>query len=340
MTPPLDLLRRPLRNLRVSVTDRCNLRCGYCMPEETYVWLPRKELLRFEEILHVVRALQPLGVSKVRLTGGEPLLRKDLVSLVEQLSSAGLEDLALTTNGLLLGEQAAALRAAGLRRITVSLDSLDRARYADLTRRDALDQALAGLEAAAVAGFDSVKINAVMMSGRNDDELESLLAFAMDAGYELRFIEYMDVGGATRWSGDQVLPAADMLQRLEKRFGPITALPTDGVAPARRYALSSGQVFGIIASTTEPFCGTCDRARLTADGRFFTCLYAADGLDLRAAVREGLRGPELAEIVTERWARRSDRGAEERLASADRAALAAPGELAANPHLEMHTKGG
>ena len=336
-----DPFGRPLRNLRISVTDRCNLRCGYCMPEENYAWLPRRELLSFEEIVEVARALVALGVSKIRLTGGEPLLRKDLAQLVAQLRQIeGLRDLALTTNALLLEDQAADLRAAGLGRITVSLDSLDRARYTTLTRRDALDQALAGIEAARAAGFDPIKINTVVLLGQNDDELFELLHFAGQAGHELRLIEYMDVGGATHWSADQVQSAKQILARIEARLGPCQTASKDPSAPAKRYRLPDGTVFGIIASTTQPFCGSCDRARLTADGKLFTCLYGATGLDLRTPLRSPLEGAGLADLVTETWKRRRDRGAEGRLASNERSPLATPDQLAANPHLEMHTKGG
>ncbi|MFT7679625.1 MAG: cyclic pyranopterin phosphate synthase [Planctomycetota bacterium] len=338
---PLDRLGRPLRNLRVSVTDRCNLRCGYCMPEEEYTWLPRQDLLRFEEIETLLRGLVPMGISKLRLTGGEPLLRRDLAGLVERLARIdGLDDLAMTTNGLLLKDQAADLRQAGLGRLTVSLDSLDPQLYAKLTRRDSLDQALAGLEAATSAGFTKIKINTVMLAGGNDQELESLLEFARQAGHELRFIEYMDVGGATQWSSEQVLGKTEILARIEAHFGPLTPASKDQSAPADRFRLADGTTIGVIASTTQPFCSSCDRARLTADGKLFACLYAAHGLDLRTPLRAGLDAVAMGQLVSANWAERQDRGAEQRLAEGVRKPLAGPAELQANPHLEMHTKGG
>ena len=336
-----DQLGRPLRNLRISVTDRCNLRCGYCMPEENYAWLPRQELLSFEEIAKIAKALVSLGVSKIRLTGGEPLLRKDLGQLVTQLHGIqGVKDLALTTNGLLLAEQALGLRSAGLGRLTVSLDSLNRARYESLTRRDALEQALAGIQAANSAGFRPIKINTVLLAGQNDDELFDLLSFASQAGHELRLIEYMDVGGATRWSMDQVQGAKQILARIEAAFGPLEPASKDPSAPANRYRLPDGTVFGIIASTTQPFCSNCDRARLTADGHFFTCLYGSTGLDLRSPLRAGADIAELAGLVANGWKQRKDRGAEERLAAHGRSVLATADQLLRNPHWEMHTKGG
>ena len=339
----LDQHRRPLRSLRLSITDRCNLRCGYCMPEEHYNWLPKADVLTYEEFVRVVRATASLGVTKVRLTGGEPLLRRDLTGFVAQLAALPhLEDLALTTNAVMLESQAAPLRAAGLKRLTVSLDTLRSARYHDLTRRNELHRALAGIDAARTAGFDPVKINTVMMRGQNDDEIFDLLDFAREGGHRLRFIEYMDVGGATRWTMDAVLPASELLQRIAAHYGDVEPALSDPSAPADLFRLPSGQTFGVIASTTRPFCGSCDRARLTADGRFYTCLYASQGVSILPA----LRGPSaadstaLTDALRARWEGRSDRGAEERLALGERDPLARAEELRANPHLEMHTRGG
>ncbi|MBK7642866.1 MAG: GTP 3',8-cyclase MoaA [Planctomycetes bacterium] len=338
---PVDLHGRALSNLRLSVTDRCNLRCSYCMPELDYAWLAKPLILSFEEIARVVEAFTRLGVDKLRLTGGEPLLRKDLPVLVELLAqNAAIRDLALTTNGLLLRELAAPLRRAGLHRLTVSLDTLDPQRFRALTRRDGLADVIAGLDAAAAAGFAKLKIDSVVLRGTNDDELVPLLEFARARDAELRFIEYMDVGGATNWSMEKVLTRAQMLERIREAYGPITPLEEHSSAPAERFLLSDGTVFGIIASTTQPFCSSCDRSRLTADGMWFTCLYARTGLDLRAPLRAGAGPDELAQILRERWTRRSDRGAEERLALHQREPLAEPGELRSNPHLEMHTRGG
>lgn len=335
-----DLHGRPLRSLRISVTDRCNLRCGYCMPEEEYVWLPKRDLLDFEEITRLARVFVQLGVSRLRLTGGEPLLRRDLPSLVAQLRALeGIEDLALTTNAVLLPDAAEDLAAAGLDRVTVSLDSLERETYARLGGRDRLDAALAGIEAALRAGFP-VKLNTVVLRGENDHELPALLDFARERGVELRFIEYMDVGGATRWSRDLVFSRAEILARLEASHGPLKVVEGRGSAPAERFVLPDGARFGLIASTTAPFCRACDRARVTADGRFFLCLYAREGHDLRAPLRSGEDDAALAERLRGIWGARSDRGAEERLALSRRRPLARAGELKDDPHLEMHTRGG
>jgi cyclic pyranopterin phosphate synthase len=342
--PALDRLGRPLRNLRLSVTDRCNLRCSYCMPEEDYVWLPRAEILAFEELGRLVDVFHGLGVEKVRLTGGEPLLRRDLEVLVGLLAAKGLRDLALTTNGILLGEQAPALRAAGLGRLTVSLDTLRPERFRALTRRDELARVLAGLESAHAAGFRGTKLNAVVIRGTNDDELGALLAFARERGLELRFIEYMDVGGATSWKRAEVVSRAEMLAAIERELGPVSPDPAaDPGAPAETFRLgdaAGGTRFGIIASTTAPFCRACDRARLTADGHFFTCLYAPQGTDLRGPLRAGASADELAARILGIWRERDDRGAEERLGLAERGTLAPKSALRSDPHLEMHTRGG
>jgi cyclic pyranopterin phosphate synthase len=338
-----DLFHRPLTSLRVSVTDRCNLRCAYCMPEADYVWLPRRDILDFEETSRLVDVFTALGVEEVHLTGGEPLVRQDLDVLVALLAGKpALRDLALTTNGILLGEHAARLRAAGLRRVTISLDTLRAERFARLTRRDDLRRVLAGIDAALATGYEQVKLNTVILRGVNDDEVADLLAFARARRVEARFIEYMDVGGATRWTRADVVSACEILAAIEARFGPARAVDEPrGAAPAERFALADGTRFGVIASTTRPFCGSCDRARLTADGTFFTCLYARQGLDLRAPLRAGASAAELRALIAAAWNSRRDRGAEERLRLADaRQPLAGSGELRAAPHLEMHTRGG
>jgi cyclic pyranopterin phosphate synthase len=339
--PTLDLHRRALANLRLSVTDRCNLRCAYCMPEQDYTWLAKPLILSFEEIARVVEAFTLLGVEKLRLTGGEPLLRKDLPSLVELLAAMpAIRDLALTTNGLLLRSLAPALVRAGLQRITVSLDTLDPARFRALTRREGLEDVLSGITAAREAGFRKLKLDSVLLRGTNDDELVPLLEFARAHEAEIRFIEYMDVGGATHWSMDSVFTRAEMLERVAAAYGPVTPLVEHSSAPAERFLLSDGTVFGIIASTTQPFCSSCDRSRLTADGMWFTCLYARTGLDLRAPLRAGMSAQDLASLIAGRWNQRADRGAEERLALHQREPLAVSRELQDNPHLEMHTRGG
>src|SRR5580765_4778419 len=235
-TPMLDRLARPLRSLRLSVTDRCNLRCQYCMPEQDYVWLPRESLLTFEETGAIVDAFTPHGVNRVRLTGGEPLLRRDLPVLIESLAARpSVEDLALTTNGVLLASNAAALRAAGLHRITVSLDTLDRERFRSLARTDDLPRVIDGIEAAAAAGFDSLKLDTVVIRGVNDDELVPLLEYARRVGAELRFIEYMDVGGATRWKPSAVVSRREILSRLETHYGAVLAVDEVSSAPADRF---------------------------------------------------------------------------------------------------------
>lgn len=337
-----DSFERPLRNLRISVTDRCNLRCGYCMPEEDYVWLDREDILTFEETARLARVFAGLGVEKLRLTGGEPLLRRDLDRLVAQLAAVpGIRDLALTTNALLLGDQAAGLKVAGMGRVTVSVDSLDRATFERLTRRDDLERVLRGIEALRAAGFAGTKLNAVVLRGENDGELVSLLEYGREHDIEVRFIEYMDVGGATRWSLDAVVPSAEMLARIGEHYGEVEVVTGgDPSAPADRYRLPDGTVFGIVASTTEPFCSACDRARLTADGVFYLCLYARQGTDLRGPLRAGATDAELAGIVRSAWTGRRDRGAEERLTVGDRSGLVQITDLRRDPHLEMHTRGG
>ena len=336
-----DRWTRPLRNLRISVTDRCNLRCAYCMPEEEYVWLPRDEILHFEEIERLVDTFIRLGVDKVRLTGGEPLLRRDLPRLIRLLAAKpALRDLAITSNGVLLAEQAAGLREAGLHRVTVSLDTLRPERFAKLTRRDTHAQVLEGLAAATRAGFADTKIDTVVMRGVNDDELADLIEYGRRVPAEVRFIEYMDVGGATRWSMDKVVSRREMLERLEQRYGRIEAVVEDSTAPADRYRLPDGAVFGIIASTTAPFCADCDRSRLTADGLWYLCLYAQQGIDLRGPLRGGASDEELEALISGRWEVRRDRGAEARLAQRDRTPLLQVATLKRDPHLEMHTRGG
>ena len=335
-----DTLGRPLRNLRLSVTDRCNLRCQYCMPEVDYVWLPREDVLRFEEISTVVDVFLALGVNKLRLTGGEPLLRRDLPALAGMLAAKpGLTDLAMTTNGVLLAEHAGALRAAGLGRITVSLDTLRADRFTELTRFDSLDAVLEGLDAASRA-FGRFKIDSVIIRGVNDDELSDLIQYGRSKNAEVRFIEYMDVGGATRWSPADVVSRTEMLERLAARYGPIEPIVEASSAPADRFALPDGTVFGIISSTTAPFCGSCDRSRLTADGLWYLCLYAARGVDLRAALRHGATTDDLSALITNQWQARTDRGAEDRLALGERRAFVAITDLRKDPHLEMHTRGG
>ena len=336
----LDQFQRPLRNLRLSVTDRCNLRCSYCMPEPEYVWLPREDILQFEEIERLVDAFLALGVDKVRLTGGEPLLRRDLPSLVERLAvRSAIRDLAMTTNGVLLAEHASALLKAGLHRLTVSLDTLRPDRFLELARSRDLHRVIEGIEAAAPL-FPGLKIDSVVIRGTNDDELADLIEFGKTHAAEVRFIEYMDVGGATHWSMERVMSRAQMLASLTEVYGTIEAVEEVSSAPADRYRLPDGTVFGIISSTTQPFCQECDRSRLTADGMWYLCLYASRGIDLRGPLRAGATPAEIAAIITRAWEDRRDRGAEDRLASRDRSPLIPIDTLRRDPHLEMHTRGG
>jgi cyclic pyranopterin phosphate synthase len=306
------------------------------MPEEEYVWLPKDSILSFEEIARLATIFARLGVDRFRLTGGEPLMRRDLPTLVRLLrAEARPRDLALTTNGLLLREEGAGLRAAGLERITVSLDTLrpDRARAFSRTTRH--DDILDGIRAAAALGF-GLKLNAVVIRGFNDDELLDLLAFGREVGAEVRFIEYMDVGGATRWRMDDVVPRDEILARL----GGAEAIAGRGSAPAERYRLHDGTAFGVVASTTAPFCADCDRGRLTADGTWLLCLYAREGLDLRTRLRDGADDAEIEALLRAAWEVRTDRGAEERLLAPDRGVLVPIEGLRSDPHREMHTRGG
>ncbi len=312
------------------------------MPEEEYVWLPRKDLLSFDETAFVVERFAALGVRKLRITGGEPLIRRHLPELVRLVSAVPeIEDVALTTNGVLLADQAETLKASGLHRITVSLDTLRPDRFRSLTRRDGLDSVREGIAAADAAELRPLKLDTVVMRGFNDDELVELFEFASERRAEIRFIEYMDVGGATGWRPDLVFPAEAIREVMARHFGGVEKVPVeDPTAPARRYRIPDGRVFGIIASVSEPFCRTCDRSRVTADGRWFRCLYAPEGLDLRTPLRAGATAAEMDALIASTWSGRVDRGAEERAALDQRSPLLAAGDLRKNPHLEMHTRGG
>ena len=336
-----DTLGRPLGSLRLSVTDRCNLRCHYCMPEDEYLWLPREDVLSFEEMVQLADLTAELGVDRVRITGGEPLLKRDLPALVAQLAARPwLRDLALTTNGVLLAGAAADLKAAGLHRITVSLDTLQRDRFVRLARVDALPQVLAGIDAVRSLGFPDLKLDTVVTRGDNDDELADVLRFGRDVGAEVRFIEYMDVGGATHWKPEKVISRREILDRLTAAFGPIHPIEEQSSAPAVRFRLSDGSTFGIISSTTQPFCRTCDRARLTADGVLLLCLYAQHGTDLRRPLRAGASRETMLNLIRAVWEGRADRGAEERLGVRQRGAYIPITVLRKDRHLEMHTRGG
>jgi cyclic pyranopterin phosphate synthase len=316
MTPPRDLLARPLRDLRVSVTDRCNFRCRYCMPRELFgadhAFLPKSELLTFEEIARVVATLAPLGVRKVRLTGGEPLLRRNLPALVAMLSAtAGVEDLAMTTNGSLLAAMAEPLREAGLHRITVSLDSVDPTVFAAMSdTKIPLDTVLNGIRRAQEVGF-AVKVNTVVQRGVNEAGLPDLVDWARDAGVTLRFIEYMDVGTSNGWLLDEVVPAAELVRRIDARH-PVEAVdPTEYGEVAKRYRFVDGRgEIGFVTSVTQPFCGSCTRLRLSAVGELYTCLFGTKGYDLRSPLRAGETDEQVAERVAGLWSRRADRYSE------------------------------
>ncbi|MSR02056.1 MAG: GTP 3',8-cyclase MoaA [Gemmatimonadetes bacterium] len=340
MTAVLDRFARPLGSLRLSVTDRCNMRCGYCMPNADYVWLPRSSILSFEELDRLAGIFASLGAGKVRLTGGEPLLRHDLPALVRLVAArSAIGEVTLTTNGILLADQAKALRQAGLGRVTISLDTLSPARLKAFAKTDRHGAILAGLDSAR-RHFPSVKLNSVIIRGYNEDEVVGLLEFSIERGIELRYIEYMDVGGATGWDRDQVVSRAEILDLVAKHFGPPIPIDGRGQAPAETFELPGGHRFGVIASTTAPFCGSCDRSRVTADGTWYLCLYADRGVDLRQPLRDGATDADLAALVSATWAARTDRGAEQRVALAGRGVLHAIEGLRADPRREMHTRGG
>jgi len=314
---PLDRLSRGLRDLRISVTDRCNHRCRYCMPREhfssDYRFLPRQEILTFEEIARVAAIFVHLGVTKLRLTGGEPLLRKDLHKLVVLLSNSGAKDIALTTNGSLLAEHASTLARAGLNRITVSLDTVDDAAFRAINDVDfSVEQVLAGIEAAVAAGLGPIKLNTVLRRGVNDEGAMQLVEYARQHGHTLRFIEFMDVGQTNSWDLSEVVPTRDLVELIGARF-PIRALePHYHGEVARRYEYldGSGEI-GFITSVSQPFCGSCTRARLSADGRLHTCLFATEGSDLRDLLRApGSDDVLLRQRIEDIWIKRNDRYSE------------------------------
>jgi cyclic pyranopterin phosphate synthase len=334
MEPLLDTFGRPLETLRVSITDRCNFRCVYCMPKEVfgrdYAFLERQQLLSLEEIERVVRIFARLGVRTVRITGGEPLVRRNVEHLVELLGAIPGLELALTTNGALLPQKAEALAQAGLDRVTVSLDSVDDATFKALNDVDfPVDRVLEGIDAAAAAGL-RVKVNAVVKRGANDDGLVALAERFRGTPHVLRFIEYMDVGSSNGWRLGDVVPAAEIVERIGAVY-PLEPLPLarpDDTSRRYRYRDGAGEV-GVIASVTQPFCGGCSRARLSAEGKLYTCLFAAKGHDLREPLRGGASDEELAESIRGVWHKRSDRYSDLRTA-----------ETAALPKVEMSYIGG
>ncbi|HXZ99326.1 MAG TPA: GTP 3',8-cyclase MoaA [Candidatus Binatia bacterium] len=329
-----DRRERPMRDLRISVTDRCNFRCPYCMPRSHYGpghrFLPLEKQLTAPELERLAGVFISLGVTKIRLTGGEPLLRRDLVDIVGRLSRLGVEDLALTTNGALLARHAAALAEAGLHRVTVSLDSLDPEVFAAMSDASVpVAEVLAGIMAAQAAGLNPIKLNCVVRRGNNEGSILELVEFARSHGLQLRFIEYMDVGSSNGWRRQDVVPALEILETVG-RVHPLLAEDREPSAVARRYRFADGAgELGIIASVSQPFCGDCSRARLGSDGRLYTCLFAIAGLDLREPLRSGADDRELRRLVSERWLRRNDRYSE------IRASLTAPLR-----HVEMSYIGG
>lgn len=335
--PTTDAFDRPLRDLRISVTDRCNLRCPYCMPHENtgacYSFLARKDILTFEEIARVARITQRLGAQKARLTGGEPLLRSQLPALVEMLAAIqGLQDIALTTNGILLPRYADAMKAAGLGRLTVSLDSLDPSIFAHMSGGLAdVSDVLSGIEAAQNAGFTSIKINTVVKRGVNESGVLDLVRWCKARGLTIRFIEYMDVGTRNRWKMDDVVPSLDLKERIEEHLPLISLKPRHPGETAARYGFAggSGEV-GFVSSVTQPFCGDCTRLRLSAEGRLYTCLFATEGVDIRGPMRDGATDDELLVLVTGIWRARQDRYSEQR--------AGAPGKR--GRRVEMHHIGG
>ena len=295
----LDTLQRPIKDLRISVTDRCNFRCTYCMPLDDYDWLDKSEVLTFEEITRLARLFIQLGVEKIRLTGGEPLARRDLEQLVKSLSDLdGLRDLCLTTNGSTLAEKARALKAAGLRRLNVSLDSLKPDRFRRITKRGDLQKVLDGLFVAKEHGFSPIKINAVIERGVNDDEIIDLVTFSLEHGFAIRFIEFMDVGNANHWQSDTIVPKQEILDIINTRFPLREIGRKGGSAPSVDYQCVDGSGdIGVIASVTEPFCASCTRARLTADGRLVTCLFANTGHNLKVLLRGGASDDRLLDVL-------------------------------------------
>lgn len=312
---PRDRLDRPLRDLRLSVTDRCNFRCRYCMPREAFgpgfTFLDRSALLTFEELMRLCRSFVDLGVRKLRITGGEPLLRRQLDKLIAQLRSLDC-DISLTTNGSLLARQAQALKSAGLNRLTVSVDSLDPETFERVTDGGhALDAVLRGIDEAERVGFETIKINSVVRRGLNDDELVALVKHFGERGHIVRFIEFMDVGQTNGWERRDVVTASEILTRLSEAFSLEALEPNYQGEVARRYRIrETGAEVGIIASVSQPFCGDCTRARLSADGKLYTCLFAAVGTDLRGPLRAGADREALRGLIADIWRQRSDRYSE------------------------------
>ncbi|MGH7815872.1 MAG: GTP 3',8-cyclase MoaA [Candidatus Binatia bacterium] len=312
-----DALRRPVKDLRISVTDRCNFRCTYCMPLDQYEWIDKKEILTFEEIARLAELFVRFGVDKIRLTGGEPLVRHGLELLIEKLAPLdGLKDLCLTTNGALLAERIHALKQAGLRRVNISIDTLDAEKFKRMTKRGDLNKVLDGIFAAKNAGLAPIKLNAVVERGVNDDDILPLVEFSRDNGFAMRFIEYMDVGNSNNWTSAKLVSKKEIIEKITARY-PLREVGRDqGSAPSVDYEFVDGHGdIGVIASVTEPFCSSCTRARLTADGKIVTCLFSQAGHDVKAKLRWGASDAEISEFIAGIWRSRTDRYSAERLAA-------------------------
>ena len=311
----IDIYNRAVKDLRISVTDRCNFRCSYCMPLDEYDWIDKKEILTFEEIARLARLFVQFGVEKIRLTGGEPLVRQDLPLLIEKLSALeGLADLCLTTNGALLAERVDALRQAGLRRVNISIDTLDSDKFKRMTKRGDLSKVLEGIFAAKQTGLAPIKLNAVVERGVNDEDVLPLVEFSREHGFGIRFIEYMDVGNSNGWTSAKLVSKKEIIEKIHARY-PLREIGRDkGSAPSVDYEFVDGRGdIGVIASVTEPFCASCTRIRLTADGKIVTCLFSQLGHDVKTRLRTGSSDAEIAEFIGNLWRGRADRYSSERL---------------------------
>jgi GTP 3',8-cyclase len=311
----VDALKRPIKDLRISVTDRCNFRCSYCMPLDEYEWINKKEILTFEEISRLATLFVGLGVEKIRLTGGEPLVRQNLDKLVAKLSSiSGLKDLCLTTNGALLAEKVAALKASGLKRVNISIDSLSPEKFRQMTKRGDLSKVLEGIFAAKQHGLHPIKLNAVIERGLNEDDILSLVEFSRDNGFVLRFIEYMDVGNSNDWTSGKLVSKREIIEKIHSRYPLKEVGRAGGNAPSVDYEFIDGRGdVGVIASVTEPFCSSCTRVRLTADGKIVTCLFSGIGHDVKGLIRGGASDEEISQFIVSIWEKRVDRYSAERL---------------------------
>jgi cyclic pyranopterin phosphate synthase len=333
-----DLHHRPIKDLRISVTDRCNFRCSYCMPLDEYEWIDKKEILTFEEIARLARLFVELGVEKIRLTGGEPLVRQDLARLIEKLAALhALKDLCLTTNGALLAERIEALARAGLRRINVSIDTLDGEKFKRMTKRGDLGKVLEGIFAAKKTGLAPIKLNAVVERGVNDDDILPLVEFSREHGFGMRFIEYMDVGNSNNWTSEKLVSKKEIIEKIHDRY-PLREIGRDkGSAPAVDYQFVDGQGdIGVIASVTEPFCSSCTRIRVTADGKIVTCLFSQRGHDIKTLLRSGATDAEISEFISNLWRSRTDRYSAERLEALKSSSY----DPKSHPKIEMISLGG